>query len=92
MKVKIIYECDFCDFHSENKTDMERHEAAHYGLTLEDYTEWNRLNQTVKHCSGIYDTCHNSLTETDLDQAVKKLLAFEESHELTDIRCLRHGR
>lgn len=91
MKAKMVYECEFCNFQSESHIDVAKHEAAHYGLTLEDYVEWNRLDQMVKRRSHVYDGYHNSRTEADLDSAIKELLAFEDAHNLTGRRCFLHG-
>lgn len=39
MKSIIAYKCDQCDYLSSNPEDVERHEAKHYGLSLEEYKE-----------------------------------------------------
>lgn len=91
MHAKMVYECDFCGFHSDSRIDVVKHEASHYGLTLEEYTEWMRLDTLVKRRSHIYTDCHNSRTEADLEASIKELMAFEALHKLSDRRCFLHG-
>ena len=50
MKLLQFYECDVCKKQSQNKIEILECEAAHFGLTLEEKTEYGELPHTVKVC------------------------------------------
>lgn len=91
MKAKMMYECDFCGFGHESKEVVEEHEAAHYGLTAQEYKTWRELDARVKLCSHVYEYNHNRDTEAELEAAVDAVLKFEAVHNLSGRRCFLHG-
>ena len=88
MKAILEYQCDFCGFRG-TKQEVFRHEAEHYGLTPEEYAEWDRLDTAVKKASHLMGGMKNERTEADLDRAVEAVLAFEKAHGLEGRRVIR---
>lgn len=77
MRSIIAYKCDQCDYLSSNPEDVERHEAKHYGLSLEEYKEWQELYDEAK--KAAYTRNHTNTPETrkQFDTTIKKLTEFE---------------
>lgn len=77
MRSIIAYKCDQCDYLSSNPEDVERHEAKHYGLSLEEYKEWQALYDEAK--KAAYTRNHTNTPETrkQFDTTIKKLTEFE---------------
>jgi hypothetical protein len=63
---------------------MEKHEANHFGLTVEEFHHWNTLKESVRSCSSTIYQTKNEETERLLDEAVAKLVAFEKEHNIKD--------
>lgn len=82
MRSIIAYKCDQCDYLSSNPEDVERHEAKHYGLSLEEYKEWQELYDEAK--KAAYTRNHTNTPETreQFDTTIKKLAEFEKSMSL----------
>lgn len=82
MTIRRVYECDYCDYKSNNAIECEIHEASHIGngLSLEEYRRWEALKAIAANCSMKMCISKNSETESDFDNALKNLKDFEESH------------
>lgn len=78
MKSITAYKCDQCDYLSSNPEDVERHEAKHYGLSLEEYKQWQTLYDEAK--KAAYTRNHTNTPETrkQFDAVIKKLTEFEK--------------
>ena len=81
MYAELVYHCDFCGY-AGTKAEVMRHEAQHFGLTVEQYEEWRLLDKKVKMASHLCEDCHNERTLKALDEAVEAVLAFEKEHNL----------
>lgn len=77
MRSIIAYKCDQCDYLSSNPEDMERHEAKHYGLSLEEYKEWQALYDEAKAAAYTRNYTNTPETRKQFDAAIKKLTEFE---------------
>lgn len=89
MKTSLLYICDFCGRSSKQKDDILACEAGHYGLSLEDYLAWKKLDEAVKRCSYTASYHHNEDACKALDDAIDAVLAFERAHGLEGRRL--HG-
>lgn len=83
MRAYTVYECEVCHSISKNKRDIIRCEDSHYGLTSDEFKEWNKLKEDVKYKCYIVSVTKNSYTDKDADEAILKLLEFENKHGIT---------
>lgn len=65
-----------------SKSGNDLCEAAHYGLTLEEYYHWRELLKTVKEAGAINSISKNERTDKAFDDAVIRLVEFEKEHKL----------
>lgn len=82
MKQHTIYECEKCGKQSNDREEIMICEAAHFGLTVAEKQEWERLKNKViyeKSCS--FDTI-NEYTRKELENDISKLMNFEKLHGL----------
>lgn len=82
MKSILAYKCDQCDYMSSNPEDVERHEAKHYGLSLEEYKEWQALYNEAKKAAYTRNCTNTPETREQFDAVIKKLAAFEKRMSL----------
>lgn len=82
MKSILAYKCDQCDYMSSNPEDVERHEAKHYGLSLEEYKEWQALYDEAKKAAYTRNCTNTPETREQFDAVIKKLAAFEKRMSL----------
>ena len=80
MKQYTVYGCDYCDFESKSFNETEKHEAEHFGLTIEEFHHWKTLKANVQSCSSTISRTKNEETEKMFDESVEKLIAFEKEH------------
>jgi len=59
MKTIMMYQCEKCRKVYDSASQAMTCEAAHYGLTLEEYYHWRELLKTVKEAGAM-----NSIIET----------------------------
>lgn len=59
MKTIMMYQCEKCRKIYDSAIQAMTCEAAHYGLTLEEYYHWRELLKTVKEAGAM-----NSIIET----------------------------
>lgn len=45
-----IYACESCDYKCEDAKEMEKHEAAHLGLTVKDARRYKKIKRIGKIC------------------------------------------
>lgn len=57
-------------------------EASHFGLTVIEMREWKNLKENAKHAGTVVGTAKNEQTDKAFDEAIEKLLAFEQEHNL----------
>lgn len=80
MKQYMVYKCDYCDFKSNGFAETEKHEAEHFGLTVEEFHHWNALKANAQSCGATISRTKNEETEKMFDDAIEKLIAFEKAH------------
>ena len=82
MKKYVIYECEKCGMKSKICEEIERCEANHIGLTLEERAKYLDLEEKVKIHSHIASRTNNERTRNDLDKAIKELIEFEGKYNI----------
>lgn len=80
MKAYWVYQCDSCEFTSRDPLEVERHEAAHLGLTLEQKREYEKRKREVRNLSGRVERTNNDTWRREYDKAVTGLLDFERKY------------
>lgn len=75
MKEYTLYRCEYCDFASTDAQQTMAHEAAHLGLTVEEYYHWESLCRAVPKSIGCEYT-----------KACNALADFETKHNLTNTK------
>lgn len=87
MKLKryTVYKCDYCDFESRDFKKAEKHEAEHFGLTVEEFRHWKTLKANAQSMGTAVSGTKNEETERMFDEAVEKLLNFEKEHGIESI-------
>ena len=78
--------CEYCDYLSESEIDCKTHEGKHIGngLTFAQYKEWDELITKAAYFGKMVSCTKNRKTEAEFDNAINRLLAFEEKHGITD--------
>lgn len=82
MRAKTIYICETCGFQSFDANEMEQHEANHLGLTVEEFHSYNTLKSFAAYMGGVVCNRNNDETRGKFDEAIAKLVAFEEEHHI----------
>lgn len=82
MKTITVYKCEFCDYTNGEPEMVKEHEAEHFGLTLDEYNEWKKLNKTAVYEGKRMAIVRCPLTIEQFDKACQKLADFEEKHNL----------
>lgn len=78
-----VYVCDSCDYESRDYNDMRKHEAAHLGLTVDEFEQYNKLNARVGSLTSALCITTNELsTKNKLNKAVKRLNDFKQEHNI----------
>ena len=80
MKQYTVYVCETCGYESKSFDDMEKHEASHLGLTVEEFYEYTGLKYIASYKGSIMFFRNNEDTRRDFDSAVERLVAFEKAH------------
>lgn len=80
----MIYECEDCGKQSKDREEIMKCEAAHFGLTISEKQEWEQLKKKVRYKSAIVSSCKNEQTDKEFDDAIKKLMDFENEHGLEE--------
>lgn len=83
MKQKVVYCCDFCECEFTNPDECEEHEAYHFNLSPVDYYRWKQRLKVAAEAGKSCGCNKNPETDKKFDDAVKRLVDFEEEHNLT---------
>ena len=78
----MIYECETCGKHSEDREEIEKCEAAHLGLTITEKQKWNVLKRHVEHMNLVVKVAQNEKAKKAYDEACAELINFEKEHNL----------
>lgn len=82
MKTIMMYQCEKCRKVYDSASQAMTCEAAHYGLTLEEYHHWMELQKTAKEAGVMNSIGKNERTDKAFDDAVIQLVEFEKEHKL----------
>lgn len=82
MKTIMMYQCEKCRKIYDSAIQAMTCEAAHYGLTLEEYYHWMELLKTVKEAGAMNSISKNERTDKAFDDAVIQLVEFEKEYKL----------
>ena len=80
MKEYMIYECETCKKTSRDRKEIVTCEAAHIGLTYEEWQEYLKLKNNAAMAGCKMGYTKNAETEAIFDEAVNQLVAFEKKH------------
>lgn len=85
MATKIVtrYQCGSCGHIFNTERGARVCEAIDYGLSDTEYDEWERLTENADKAAKSAYCTKNEDTEAAWGRAVKDLLAFKESHNLS---------
>lgn len=79
MKVISIYGCDHCEFTTRDFAEIEKHEAAHFGLSVKAKHKYDALLGFLHFANSLPDD--EKVKETR-KQTEEKLTRFERNHGL----------
>lgn len=76
------YDCEHCDFVTDNFDEMLKHEAKHLNITVKEYKTWYELYKT--YCNAVKNVrpgCHIDI-ELTYHNAAAELDEFMENRNL----------
>lgn len=91
MRAITVWQCDLCDFQTSNKEEMIRHEAKHFGLSPEEYTEWSRLHKDAEKAGYAVGVRNCPETRNTFDEAIRCIVEFEKQHGLDEVKVRPFG-
>ncbi len=80
MKRITLYACETCSFSSADALEVEKHEAEHLNLTVDELHEYQDLKREAAHFSSIVSEHNNEQTRVRYDEACEALTDFEVKH------------
>jgi len=80
MRMYRVYVCEYCGKESMSHDGIEECEAAHMGLTVAEKHKWDALKSAAEYFGYIVSTKNNEHTRATYDEAIEKLVLFEQSH------------
>lgn len=83
MRMYQVYVCENCGKESLCHDEIEECEASHMGLTVEEKHTWDALKSSAKYLGSVVSTTNNEQTRAAYDDAIEKLVSFEQSHEIS---------
>lgn len=78
-----MYVCECCGKESKDCEVIEACEAAHFGLTVKEKHEWDALKSSARYFGSVVMTNNNENTRATYDNAIEKLIAFEQLHGIS---------
>lgn len=83
MRVYQVYVCEKCGKESRCCEEIEVCEAFHMGLTVAEKHTWDALKSSAEYFGSIVLNRNNEQTRAAYDEAIEKLVQFEQSHGIT---------
>lgn len=83
----IVYSCEHCDKDFFTEKQCEAHEATHYGITYDDYKEWERLSIIADKAGRKTSIGKSAAATKEFARAIRELGDFEESKGLVKYEC-----
>ena len=82
MKQIIYFKCEKCGKTSEDREEILKCEASHYGLTVSEKQEWDALKDEC-HSAGVrVSMTNNENAQRAFDDAIEKCIQFEKQHNI----------
>ena len=82
MRQYTVYVCETCGYESRDVREMQLHEAAHLGLTVEEMEVYRALKSFAAYMGYVVSNKNNKETQERYDDAILKLTAFEKEHRI----------
>ena len=82
MKQIIYYECEKCKKRSLDREEIMKCEASHYGLTIAEKQEWDKLKDNCRIAGSVVGRTNNEETREAFDNAIEKCIQFERKHNI----------
>lgn len=82
MRSYTVYVCEKCGFESRDASLVEKCEARHMGLTVEELRDYSKLKSTAAHAGAILASVSNEATRKKFDDAIDELTKFEIEHNI----------
>lgn len=82
MKQIIYYECEKCKKRSLDRREIMKCEASHYGLTIAEKQEWDKLKEDCRFAGATVSRINNEETRKEFDNAIEKCMQFEKEHNI----------
>lgn len=89
MKQYMMFECEYCGLTSRDPKEIFAHEAAHLGLTKEEYESYNSMKSFAKYCSSRLMDNNTEENQKRYDTAVENLVAFEKEHNIVNGKLVK---
>lgn len=77
-----VYVCEKCGFENRDASLVEKCEARHMGLTVEELRYYNKLKSTAAHAGAILASASDEITRKNFDDAIDELTKFEIEHNI----------
>lgn len=82
MKQYTMHVCETCGYESKSFDDMEKHEANHLGLTVEELHEYAALRSFAEYISGVISHTNTTKTRAACYRAIADLENFQKEHHI----------
>ncbi len=82
MKMYQLYVCECCGKESRDVSEIERCEAAHMGLSVEEKHSWDSLKSAARYFGNIVSATNNEQTRAAYDKAIDRLVSFKQTHNI----------
>lgn len=82
MKTIQVYQCEICARQSASYEEIEKCEARHLGVTIEELYIYGELRQQVRAWKHLLERNGAEDAEKGLEEAMNKLAEFEKKHGL----------
>ena len=82
MKQIICFKCENCGKSSEDREEVLKCEASHYGLTVAEKQEWDNLKEECRYAGAIVSKINNEASRKKFDSAIERCTNFEREHNI----------
>ncbi len=82
MRIRQLYVCECCGKKSCDASEIERCEAAHMGLSVNEKRSWDSLKSAAKYFGYLVSATNNERTRAEYDEAIEELVLFEKEHNI----------
>ena len=84
MKSYTVYICETCGYESRDHDLVEKCEARHYGLTVDEMHGYHALKSAVRHAEHLINMAYTDSNRAYYENAMKNLEDFKKSHHVKD--------